>query len=53
MTQEQLVKETYLPQRTVNYAIRKLREHKAVQEKLNLDDLRRKYFRYKGQNLHP
>jgi DNA-binding MarR family transcriptional regulator len=52
MTQEQLVEETYLPQRTVKYAIRNLREYKAIQEKPNLDDLRRKYFRYKGQNLH-
>jgi DNA-binding MarR family transcriptional regulator len=51
MTQEQLIKETYLPLRTVKYAIRNLREHKAVQEKPNLDDVRRKYYRYKRQNL--
>jgi len=51
MTQEEIVKETYLPQRTVKYAIRNLREAKALEEKANLDDTRRKYYRFRGQIL--
>jgi len=53
MTQEDITKETYLPQRTIKYALRNLRERKAIQEKPDLEDLRRKYYRVKGQNLHP
>lgn len=53
MTQKDIAKETYLPRRTVKYALRYLREKKAIQEKPDLEDLRRKYYRIKGQNLHP
>lgn len=52
MTQADITKETYLPTRTVKYAIRNLREKKVIKEKPDLDDLRKKYYRYKGQNLH-
>ena len=52
MTQKDITKETYLPQRTVKYALRNLREKKAIQEKPDLEDLRRKYYRIKGQKLH-
>lgn len=41
-----------MPQRTVKYAIRNLREKRVIKEKPDLDDLRKKYYRYKGQNLH-
>ncbi len=51
MTQEEIVEETYLPSRTVKYAIKNLREYQMLQEKPNLDDLRRKYYRLNGQNL--
>jgi len=51
MTQEEIIKETYLPPRTVKYAIKNLREDQMLQEKPNPDDLRRKYFRFNGQNL--
>lgn len=46
MTQEQIIKETFLSKRTVKYAIRKLRNEKAIREKLDLDDLRRKHYRF-------
>jgi len=52
MTQEELIKETYLSLRTVKYSVKKLREMQVLQEKPNLDDLRRKYYLFKGQNLH-
>lgn len=52
MTQADISKETFLPQRTVKYAIRNLREKRVIKEKPDLDDLRKKYYRYKGQNLH-
>ena len=41
-----------MPPRTVKYAIRNLRERKVIKEKPDLDDLRKKYYRYTGQNLH-
>jgi DNA-binding MarR family transcriptional regulator len=49
VTQEEIIKETYLPPRTVKYAIRNLREREVLEEKPNLDDLRRKYYKYKGK----
>ncbi len=52
MTQEEIINETYLPPRTVKYAIKNLREDHRLQERLDPDDLRRKYYRFNGQNLH-
>jgi len=45
MTQKEITKETYLPSRTVKYAMRNLREKDIIVEKLDPDDLRRKYYR--------
>jgi len=45
MTQGEIVKETYLHSRTVKYAVRNLREKDIIVEKLDPDDLRRKYYR--------
>ena len=49
MTQGEIVKETYLPSRTVKYAIRNLREKEIIQERSNPDDLRKKYYRFRGK----
>ena len=49
VTQEEIIKETYLAPRTVKYAIRNLREREVLEEKPNLYDLRRKYYKYKGK----
>lgn len=49
MTQGEIVEETYLPPRTVKYALRSLRKKEFIQERPNLDDLRRKYYRFRGK----
>lgn len=49
MTQGEIVKETYLPVRTVKYALRNLREKAVIQEKPNFDDLRMKFYRFRGK----
>jgi len=50
MTQRRIAEETYLPTRTIKYALRILREEGLLQEKHDLDDLRRKYYRYWGKS---
>jgi len=49
MTQKEIVKETYLPSRTVKYAIRNLREKEIIQDRSNPDDLRSKYYGFRGK----
>jgi len=51
MSQEEIVRETLLPVRTVKYAISALREVGGLAEKRDFDDLRRKFYRYNGQDL--
>lgn len=51
MRQDEIVRETLLPARTVKYAIRILREVGGVTEKPDFDDLRRKFYRYNRQGL--
>jgi DNA-binding MarR family transcriptional regulator len=46
MTQREIIGETTLPPRTVKYAIKKLKEHKIVREKPDLNDMRSKYYKY-------
>jgi len=47
MTQKQIVSQTFLPPRTVRYAIKSLREKGMLREKRDWDDLRRKYYAIK------
>lgn len=44
-----IIEGAYLPSRTVKYAIKNLREKQVILEKSNLDDVRRKYYRFKGK----
>jgi len=50
MTQRRIAEETYLPTRTIKYALKILREEGLLQEKTDLDDLRRKYYKYWGKS---
>ena len=45
MTQKQITTQTFLPPRTVRYAIKSLREKGLLREKRDWNDLRRKYYR--------
>ena len=48
MTQGEIAEETYLPKRTIKHALRTLREEGFLEERRDLDDLRRKYYRVSG-----
>lgn len=48
MTQKEIIFETTLPPRTTRYALKKLKDAKVIQERLNLSDMRMKSFRYTG-----
>jgi len=44
VTQEDLLVETSLPKRTVNHAIRRLRDCNLIKERRSLDDVRQKFY---------
>ncbi|MCL4435216.1 MAG: MarR family transcriptional regulator [Thaumarchaeota archaeon] len=44
ITQKDLIRETSLPKRTVNHAVRKLKSCNLLKVKYNFNDLRQKYY---------
>ena len=44
ITQKDLIKETSLPKRTVNHAVRKLKSCNLLKVKHNFNDMRQKYY---------
>ena len=53
MTQKQIVAQTFLPSRTVRYAIKSLKEKSLLRERPDWNDLRRKYYAVEKGKICP
>ncbi|HEY9207379.1 MAG TPA: hypothetical protein VIO58_15820 [Candidatus Methanoperedens sp.] len=50
MTQKDIVRQTYLPARTVRYALNRLKEEKVLQERFYFQDARQSLYGLNGSS---